>query len=192
SSDEVIILPDCSPAVEWGLLRADPSEASVELSWETLFEEGTRYFEVERSIDSGRTYQVLGEVLASETRAEPTTYQFTDQTPFEGPTFYRIKLYEEGIKYEYAPRLEAEWKLFGKVALYPNPAEDFLLVQLNDIPEQAELLISDRMGRVLLRTQWLPGQEGRHRLNLGSVPPGMYHYRLDNGLKLATGTLIIE
>lgn len=192
SRDEVEIWPDCSPALEWGEVVAAVEETAIRLRWETLFETGVRYFEVERSIDGGRSYEVLGEVSATGESGESVSYTFLDEEPFEGPARYRIKVYEEGIKYEYSAPVAVEFRIYGKVAVYPNPAEEFLMVQINDIEGEAHLLLSDRLGRILLRQSWNEDQTGRHRLNLGNIPPGVYHYRLSNGIKVATGSLVIR
>lgn len=193
SSDEVIIMPDCTPAMEWGDFSAEVIENEVQLQWQMRFEDGVRYFEVQRSTDGGETFEVLDEVTANGNTTEPVSYSFLDQAPYEGIAVYRIKAYEEGIKFEFSPEQSAEWKIYGKIRVYPNPATDHLMIQLNDIVGGAHLLVTDRFGRSLLEFEWNENEAGTHRLALpDKLPKGIYHYRIDNGIQVESGSLFVE
>jgi glucose/arabinose dehydrogenase len=192
SRDEVILWPDCTPATEWGPLVAEVQPERVVLNWDNRFEVNTQYFEVERSQDGGQHFTVIGTFPAAGNSSSPTRYQYIDEEPYEGPAVYRVKLREEGIKYEYSDTAQVEWKLYGKVALYPNPTEGPLTAQINDIAGEAELVITDHLGRVLLHQVWSETQTGRHRLRLDGLPTGLYHYRFSNGINTETGTLQVK
>ncbi|WP_170110178.1 LamG-like jellyroll fold domain-containing protein [Flavilitoribacter nigricans] len=64
---------------------------------------------------------------------------------------------------------------FGKVKLFPNPTSDFLHISLDDPTQDAELFLSDAMGRVLLQQQ-LSGSRGT--LDLKGLPAGVYWVRM--------------
>src|SRR5690606_29273558 len=74
------------------LLRFDaiPGESDVKLEWETATELNNSHFEVERSAD-GRNFQQIGTVGGHGTTSQVIAYEFTDNSPLSGKSFYRLK-----------------------------------------------------------------------------------------------------
>jgi hypothetical protein len=60
------------------------------LQWQTLQEENSKSFIVERSID-GKEYTGIGQVAAAGNSSLMQSYSFTDVTPEQGKNYYRLK-----------------------------------------------------------------------------------------------------
>jgi len=190
--DERILLPDCTPATEWGELTSEAGGETVRLEWSTNFEVNTDRFEIERSLDEGETFEVIGQLAASGDSPSPQAYVFEDNAPQEGETVYRVKLYEEFGKYEYSGLAQVRWLSYGKIGLAPNPATDELEVTFNHIEGEAGLILMDRVGRVVWKGTWVEIETGTHKIQLPRLSTGLYHYHTYNGIQTQTGLLRIE
>jgi hypothetical protein len=65
-----------------------------------------------------------------------------------------------------------EWSHQQALQVFPNPAEDILTVQTPDVVEEGELLVTDELGRVVLK-QVCSGQT--HRVDVSRLPAGLYY-----------------
>ncbi len=72
--------------------------------------------------------------------------------------------------------------------VFPNPTGDFLNIELlNDIPESAELTISDLSGKVYL-TLRLPSK--KYQQNIQSLPHGMYILKIQQGTQISASKFL--
>jgi hypothetical protein len=71
--------------------RGDLLEKTIGLSWATTEESGSKYFEVQRSLDM-REFSSIGTVAAVGTSSTNKFYNFTDGTPLNGSNYYRLKM----------------------------------------------------------------------------------------------------
>jgi len=73
-------------------------------------------------------------------------------------------------------------ELFGEVNIYPNPATDFVNIDLNVFqPMSVQLSLTDLSGRQLLQSQYnLPSGQSNVRLDIPELPHGYYLIRLSN------------
>jgi hypothetical protein len=72
------------------------------------------------------------------------------------------------------------------VNIYPNPASDYVYVDLS-ISGKLELL--DMHGRLILSTEVLRGTK---QLNVSNLEPGIYFIRISSGNTIITERLIIQ
>jgi hypothetical protein len=80
-----IVLP-----VSWLSFTAERVENTSLLQWETASEENNDYFAVERLNENGY-YVTIGIVEGSGTTSQPHQYSFTDEMPYSGVNYYRIR-----------------------------------------------------------------------------------------------------
>ena len=113
--------------VELISFTANAQEQTVQLVWETASEIDNDYFEVRRSVD-GINFKKIGEVAGNGNTVEVIRYEFTDQMPVSGISYYQLKQVDFNGEYEYSDKISVEWINSGFVAgfvdvnLYPNPA----------------------------------------------------------------------
>lgn len=90
------------------------------LEWETLSEENSSYFEIQKSANA-EDFERIGNVNAAGNSANPITYDFDDMNPFFGNNYYRLKIVDLDGTYEYSEviLIKAEGK--ATVKGFPNP-----------------------------------------------------------------------
>lgn len=94
----------------------------IRLDWATATETNNQGFEVERSKD-GKQFIKIGFIDGNGTTTEISNYSFTDNTPYSGKTYYRLKQIDFDGRAEYSKIVEADF-IPAEFALnqnYPNP-----------------------------------------------------------------------
>jgi hypothetical protein len=110
--------------------RAVLNGSAVDLTWTTKMEENSDHFDIERSSNSGATFDVVGKVTAQGYSALPVNYAFTDANPGSGTLQYRIHGYDKDGRSTYSPIQAVRTTPAATVSIYPNPARDFVNVAL--------------------------------------------------------------
>ncbi|MGB3850040.1 MAG: T9SS type A sorting domain-containing protein [Tunicatimonas sp.] len=122
SASEANALP-----VELISFTAEAKEQTVELVWETASEINNDYFEVRRSVD-GINFKKIGEVAGNGNTVDVIRYEFVDQMPVSGISYYQLKQVDFDGAFEHSDKISVEWinegfvPGFVEVNLYPNPA----------------------------------------------------------------------
>lgn len=124
-------------------------EQYVKVAWETSTEVQSKNFIVERSID-GIKFTILGQVIASVNSTTKKSYSFTDQKPFLGKNYYRLKFYDvAGKEFIYKTLtitvsiLSSEPNISEQIVkISPNPVNDssFLIETFDKPISQIQLL----------------------------------------------------
>lgn len=159
------------------------------ISWVTATEINNKQFEVERSLDGGKTW---GKISTVKTKAEGGNssqllfYGMTDNQvlPTGKVPFYRLHQVDydgtEWTSWAVKPKpIGWENKPFD-VSVSPNPASDIVLINL----ETKELLfgnkleIYDVLGKIVYQTVF----DGKSiQLDMSNLPRGIYKIRLETG-----------
>ncbi|MEE4177664.1 MAG: hypothetical protein V2I46_09150 [Bacteroides sp.] len=90
---------------EPGLEHAATTD-NIELFWTTAKEDNSAFFTIQRSTDNAKWLPV-GNIL--EAAGERTAYEFTDEYPFEGTSWYRLRLTDINGKFSFSEVEEASW-----------------------------------------------------------------------------------
>jgi len=165
--------------VSWLSFSANAGAKQVDLQWETTSAPDNAGFHVERSA-TGHDWAVIGQVAANDT--EDQQYFFTDNAPFTGSNYYRIRQTDLDGRVSYSHVETVEFSALERVTVYPNPATDLVNIRL---PAGAELLgMLDVAGkRVDAR---LSGREGELHADVSRLPDGVYVLRT----RLASGRIL--
>ncbi|MEO0895426.1 MAG: PQQ-dependent sugar dehydrogenase [Bacteroidota bacterium] len=99
--------------------RAELEEGVVQLDWTSSMEMFASHFEIEKS-RNGEDFEKVGEVEARGIPGFGDKYQYRDDNPFEGESFYRLRMVDLDGTFDYS---EIRRILFNeqKVEIYPNP-----------------------------------------------------------------------
>lgn len=98
----------------------------VQVLWNTVNEENYTNFTVERSIDNGATFNVLGGVTAS----GAGTYGFIDKSPVNGANLYRLKQEDINNTVTYSKIVTIQYSnlsngIMGRnLSIFPNPVSN--------------------------------------------------------------------
>ncbi|HYF29987.1 MAG TPA: GEVED domain-containing protein [Chitinophagaceae bacterium] len=100
----------------------------VKLSWATGKEVFFQGFELERSID-GLSWKQFAAVIANSNGNDHNTYQFYDENPEQGKSYYRLKMVSADGSYQYSAVRAVDIKRAnGGIRLLPNPVKTFTVV----------------------------------------------------------------
>ena len=158
-------------------LSAYNSGSTNIINWTTASDSEDDFFEIERSQDA-RNFHHIGSISA--VGMPNSNYIFTDEHPFEGHNYYRLKLRNPEGAIHYSAIVSAILQITDELFLtaYPNPMEHILNVRIEGKVESgAELTIKDVNGRICFRQKVT--RSGLLQLNTEDLPSGAYfiHYR---------------
>ncbi len=162
--------------------KAIIQNSSVHLHWSTAVEKNNRGYEVERSAD-GRHWSALGFVPGSGNTATRRDYSFSDETPYAGINYYRLKQMDTDGKFEYSPMVVADVRSTGQqFEVFPNPSTT---------GELSVRMVSETEGDALLEIfDWAGYKVWKEKIHLvegtlvwpvsmTSYPKGAYTARLE-------------
>lgn len=155
------------------------------LQWEISNTSSCHYFEIER-LNQQQAFQSIGD-KAPYTEGE-TQYQFTDNFPVYGKNTYRLKTTDIDGSISYSDKVvELTFETPPtRIALYPNPAEDYLTIKTN-FEDNKNILVNiiDINGRTIENLS-LTGENGIYQLALQNLSAGVYLLKIldtENGIK---------
>ncbi len=125
---------------------------SIQLIWETSFEENNKGFILQRLIE-GNTYKNVSEISTKGSTTLKNTYVYNDYYPQKGNNYYKLlqqdldgKIKELSVLAVYFGMEQEE-----QLKVYPNPVEDrFFIEFVNLIPEKTRIVLTDLAGKVIL------------------------------------------
>lgn len=165
---------------------------SVTINWTTASEENNDYFTIERSAD-GRSFHELAIVSGAGTSYEILDYSYSDNNPFQGVSYYRLKQTDyDGTNETFKV---AAVEFYGKsdaIKVIQSGNMNELKVYSN-LDEENKATIYDAMGRIS-KTFILQQGENNFDLSAFSNKSGIYILRVTNvlGKELKTERFVIK
>ena len=149
---------------------------NVQLAWSTIQETATRSFNVERSSDL-RTWTSVGSIAAAGNSAALRQYSFTDPTPVNGTTMYRLKMIDEDGMYQYSGVVQVAGRIQKQLSIYPNPVVGTTNIFIEDgIKGNQSVLVINSNG-MLVKT--IASKAGNLlQFDASSLSPGLYLIRV--------------
>lgn len=148
-------------------------QSQVELSWKTAIEIRNDYFSIERS-KNAETWETIGKVKGSGTIFYPRQYQWVDEHPFEGTSYYRLKQNDANGEFKYLGIKQVSVFKTGLFAVYPVPAEETLIVKGKGL-RWALLKIRCAEGQdVSESVRFVSEDQNEITLDVRDLPPGVY------------------
>jgi len=139
-------------------------QKTVQLTWKSELETNSRGFEIERSSD-GTSLEKIGFIKSK--NANFSNYEYCDEQPLVGQSYYRLKQIDPDGKFTYTKILNINNLKELDIKVYPNPIDRYLNIEAKFFIE--ELTILDFQGRVILNL-FNPSQ----KLDLSALPSGLY------------------
>ncbi len=156
---------------------------NVRLNWSTAAEINNDFFTLERSVD-GRNFDEIGIVRGSGNTTTRRDYDFVDESPLNGESYYRLRQTDYDGKFEvFDPkRISMKKDILddSKLSVYPNPFTDRFELELES-EERGLLTIS------------IIGMDGRtiRSESMQMESPGI-RWTFSDGANLLTGTYILR
>lgn len=159
--------------VELSRFQARIVDQIVWLSWTTDSEQNNAYFEIERSTDS-RKWTSIGVVNGQGTSYQQHQYQFADDKPLTGTSYYRLRQVDVDGQWEYSQIAPVVFGTGLRLLVYPSPAKDEITIDWGrELDGGERALLVDLSGRQIA-TLLIPSDETRKTWNIADQPPGLY------------------
>ncbi|HMR46914.1 MAG TPA: T9SS type A sorting domain-containing protein [Bacteroidia bacterium] len=165
-------------------------QSKIVCKWTTATEVNNNYFEVEKS-RNGVNFLPIGKIAGAGNSNTVLNYSFTDEQPFSGINYYRLKQTDYDGAFSYSKIVtisnddREDWYVF------PNPVTDIFFIKpvhLNDDDEVWVDIYSSCGKRVMHRT--IRSETELRRENLSS---GIYQYIIYSGDKIVhSGKFILH
>ena len=149
------------------------------LQWETINENNTSHFDVERSLD-GRSFSGIGTVAATGS-AGTSKYDYTDHnvTSLLSPViYYRLKMMDKDGKYKYSNIVTISLAdITGTVSISPNPTNGQTRLLINSVHDgKVDWKLMDNNGRIVMKnTVHIRRGNNNITINAGGLKNGMYY-----------------
>jgi hypothetical protein len=170
------------------------AKKKVDLNWATSQEVGAAYFDVERSAD-GDNWNTISSVVAVGDSGERQLYSIRDEAPLTGTSYYRLRqvdltgfVYASGVQ-----TVTLKGKTEQGFNFSPNPVSgtDVLTLRLDEgwNLQDATATMFDMSGREVAAFRQLAEV---NRLNLPTLPTGMYSLRITDNDRSSATRLIVK
>ncbi|MDD2982911.1 MAG: T9SS type A sorting domain-containing protein [Crocinitomicaceae bacterium] len=109
---------------------AIPHVTSVTLNWKTGSERNNDYFTVERSVN-GMEWFEIGRVKGAGSSSTALNYEFFDESPLEGISYYRLKQTDYDGEFVYSAPKSVNFIKSSEhaISIFPNPAMDQFTIE---------------------------------------------------------------
>jgi len=168
---------------------ASRNNSNVLLKWETVTEENSRGFHIERNLGNN-VWQTLGFVSTKAMNGNSNSllnYEYTDINNAKGITQYRLRQIDIDGKLAYGPiRAVRAGGQKGKTIIYPNPSNDGRVnVVFAEVNVVRDVSLMDMNGRVM--KQWKG--VANNNIQIDNLTAGFYTIRI---IDTETGEQTVE
>lgn len=148
-----------------------------ELLWKSAQEINSLQYELEKSID-GRNFQKINTLASTGTASNGASYLVTDEFPYAGNNFYRLKMIDTDFSFAYSEIINVRTpvKDISVTGIFPNPMKDELKIEVQSFqPTILRCYIWDVSGRII-QSKTIQTVQGVSITSLPVSPyvPGMY------------------
>lgn len=150
------------------------NQQKATLNWKVQ-EANVNSYVLEKSTD-GRLFVTIGNVNSLGNGVN--SYQFTDAQTLAVVNYYRIKQIDNDGKYSYSSIIKLASTNKDAISVYPNPAKDFVMIQVSNQLLQTNAQLIDISGKVL---QVIKIAHNNFSVAMSQYPKGTYLLRFDNG-----------
>ena len=163
------------------------ADGKIEIRWSTFTETNNDFFTVERS-NNGTDFEIVDVVEGAGNSNQPLSYTVTDELPYGGTSYYRLKNTDFNGKSEYSEVIVvtcgADANDFDFVNAYDVDQSEIVVEFTGAENEDYKIMLYDASGRPALDFQGVAA-EGMNKVRLpsGDLARGIYIINLSNDIK---------
>jgi len=139
------------------------------LNWTVENQVNLKEYQIQSS-DNGADFFAVGSVKAANT----SQYSF-ELNNNNKKQYYRLKMIDNDGTFSYSNIVSLFKKGIVELAVYPNPAKDYVTITTNSKNENTYLVISDAMGKLVKKMEVM---SDTMNVNTSSFLNGMYHIQI--------------
>jgi hypothetical protein len=135
----------------FGNISAVKVNNAIAVNWQTLAQQNTQSFDVERSTNNVSGFTKIASLLA--TNINEANYSYIDNNVNAGIIYYRIKAVDNDGKFNYSNIIAYKTGITGiQLQAYPNPVKNNLQVNIvSEVNDEKSLQIFDITGKVVMQ-----------------------------------------
>lgn len=153
-------------------------ESKIKLDWQTAFELNNDYFSIERS-KNGTDWELVTTIVGAGNSNTTLSYSITDNSPYNGVSYYRLKQTDFNGKSEYSmvQTVEIIKSKTPKIRAFPNPTNSQITV--NGLASDLyNIRIFNKLGQdVSDYTTINYVDKFNYTIDLSNLPMGMYYIK---------------
>lgn len=155
--------------------------SSNRIEWHSGKEANVSHYEIEKSSD-GKSFNYLSK---TEAMNQPFGYITYDAAPFEGFTYYQLKMVDKDGSFAYSKVVSAFMKRKSDfvISVVPNPAAAIVTVNVEGGTKEARLQLMDLSGSVLMQQEMM---DGKARFDISLLAQGIYFVKYIDGNRVET------
>lgn len=170
----------------------------VHVTWATASERDNDFFTIERSLD-GNDFEIVGIVKGSGTTTEYREFEFFDENPFEGLSYYRLKQTDTNGEFETFNAVSINYispaNSFEISRVWPNPfTKKFDVIFQTNKDSDIQITLIDMNGTTRF-TDVIYAREGENSYTFydsGDLVRGMYFLNAVSNDRIIGSTKIIK
>lgn len=176
-------------------VKATVIEKTVKISWVTMNEENSDYFEVQRSYD-GKAFITIGKVAAAGTSTTALSYSFIDANPVT-MNYYRLKMVDKDQKDSYSKTVTAQLSSGQSssmiaVEVFPNPFDGKTLYLKADYVGKLTVTFINILGKEVYRETLTTGSELTTITPKIELLPGAYVMTIQAGNQTTKHKVVVK
>ncbi len=158
--------------IELTFLKAQMDNHKTVLTWQTASESNNRGYEIQRS-SSGKDWQALDFVEGLGNSATTQNYQYTDNKPFAGINYYRLKQIDYDGAFMFSKAVSVKNTKDFSFKISPNPSKGLFIVKAFNSDKSTPLSINvfDLLGRLIITQTTVVSEK---TFDISAYPAGTY------------------
>ncbi len=175
---------------------AFPHGNQVHLSWTTASQNNNDYFTIERSAD-GIAFNEVANIDAAANGNQIINYSLTDQHPYNGTSYYRLKQIDFNGKFTYTNMEAVTMKDNFDYSIFPNPSQGtntFISIH-GTKDDNINVSVYDDIGRVVFSKSIIFDQTESNTVAIETahkLASGLYSVIIKSNQKSEVGKLIVN
>lgn len=159
----------------WSSFNTECQGAQVRISWKTEQEQNTQQFIIRRSSD-GRNWITIANLPAAGNSSIARLYNYLDQQPSSGPSYYQILQQDIDGRLTLSPVLLNNCNAGDDLKVFPNPVftECWISLQLNRGGNIIIQLFDSKGALVQVRQEAVRNGNSQLPLQMQNLPKGIY------------------
>jgi trimeric autotransporter adhesin len=137
----------------------------------------------------GKEFSSIAEIKGTANASEMSTYEYTDENPFYGKNFYRLKQIDFDQEYTYSSIISVDMTAENsEVKISPNPVSSQLSIDFAAATEEMNSVeIQDLTGKNIFVEKFISTTGfNKKEISVQELLPGIYFMRVTVGKELNT------
>ena len=157
----------------------------VDITWQTSSELNNDYFTIEKSTN-GIDFNILATLSGAGNSNQLINYKWTDNNPFNGGNYYRLKQTDYDGKFEYSNIIQVDCNNNNEnqssISVFPNPALNEININAQ-VKGKVQIEIYNSLG-VLVSKNEMDGESSNQsqffKINVEALNKGIYYIKISD------------